>query len=249
MELLESPPSMEKRKDPKDGLSYTKEQFFKYYGVQEGQTMRDVAIPDKDEVEIACEQSLMEINEVENQMVSEATLRSRQESECWRILVLGYNKHPIEFTDAIWQSELAKSLRNRGVDISPQWANGARILIEGLTPAMLEKSGFAPGDLRRSHVVVTAENEDNVEVALRQSLSYRTRPRIKTRTVITCWEPVMRAIFGPEEDSSTSFPKDLCITRTFLDVPKNIRVGWDPRSVYTKSSNDRHGIENPRKWK
>ena len=35
-EVLENPPLVEKRNDPKDGRSYTKQEFFKYYGVHEG---------------------------------------------------------------------------------------------------------------------------------------------------------------------------------------------------------------------
>merc|ERR1712183_980855 len=73
----------------------------------------------------------------------------------------------------------------RGHVISPDWANGAKILVDGLTQAFMEEAGFPPADLRRSHVVVLPEDEKSVVDSLR-SLSYRARPRVNNRTTITC---------------------------------------------------------------
>ena len=68
----------------------------------------------------------------------------------------------------------------RGVDICPEWANGAKILAQGLTPLMMEEAipSFAPDDLRRSHVVMLPDNEKDVLESL-SDLSYRMRPRSK----------------------------------------------------------------------
>ena len=142
----------------------------------------------------------------------------------------------------------------RGVNISPDWANGAKILMEGLTPEMMEKGDppFDPDDLRRSHVVALPEHETDVLESLRD-LSYRKRPRTKTRNIFTCQKLPSKEEGDFLEEEPQCFqlglPEDLCVTRTFIDVPSYIRVGYRPRSVYTKSSNDMHGIENPRKWK
>jgi len=72
-DLLDSPPSIEKRKD-RDGQRYTKHEFFKYYGSQKGQRMWAMAAPS--EVEVACAQSLAEVAEVQNGMISEALSKS-----------------------------------------------------------------------------------------------------------------------------------------------------------------------------
>jgi len=288
-DLLDSPPPNEKRKDPKDGHRYTKREFFKYYGSQEGQLMWDLAGPD--EMEVACAQSLVEIAEVENAMVSEALLRSHHECDghgnevgtaiksssacpgglCDKlmttgILVLGFNKHPVEFSNAICESTPAQTLRMRGIDISPEWANGAKILIEGLTPSMMKEAGFAPEGLHLWHVVLFPNNENDVLESL-MHLSYRMRPRKKTRQFIGCQKAERQDLLcetSPQDDLESlenhalgkedgailnQLCEGFCITRTFIDVAKHLRVGWSPRSMYTKSSNDRHEIENPRKWK
>ena len=52
--LLDSPPLREKRIDPKDGNSYTREEFLVYYGLREGQERWYQAVVD--EVEMACAQ-------------------------------------------------------------------------------------------------------------------------------------------------------------------------------------------------
>jgi len=278
-DLLDSPPNSEKRKDPKNGLSYTKLEFYKYYGKEQGRDMWAMAAPD--EFDVACAQSLADLAAVENTMISEAVFRSLRESdggkdEVLQILVMGFNKHPIDFTNAISESALAQSLMMRAVNISPEWANGAKVLIEGLTPEMMEKGDppFDPDDLRRSHVVALPENEKDILESLR-GLSYRMRPRTKTRNIVTCKKPPSKdpqrdgsardgsesceAHEGEEEEGyfveeepqcfQPGLPEHLCVTRTFIDVPSYIRVGLSPRSVYTKSSTDKHGIENPRKWK
>jgi len=309
-ELLDSPPPKEKRKDPncKNGLSYTKREFFKYYGSQEGQDRWAMAM--RDEMEAACSQSQMEFAKAQNARISEAVSASRhecaggeleiaaaaqssqashfrtaaehamrmscgtspflpardknhKESVTTTILVVGFNKHPVEFTNAIRKLPLAQSLCTRGFEISPEWAKGAKILIEGLTPSMMQgaQPDFAPETLRCWHVVMLPENEKEVMDSL-MGLKYRTRPREKMRTTITCQQEASKdqPCGSPGDDceksdeyTGSSLPEDLFVARTFIDVPANLRVGWSPRSAYTKSSNDKHGIEgrfeNPRKWK
>lgn len=271
-DLLDSPPKTETRKD-KDGLQYTQLEFFKYYGFREGSEIWAAAAPD--EVEVACAKSLLDMAKEENDQISEAVSRSLRESESGdegvKILVIGFNKHPMQFTNAICESAFVQSLCMRGIDVCPEWANGAKILIEGLTPSMMEEANppFAPADLRRSHVVVLPENEKDVTESL-MGLKYRERPREQTRKTVTCLKlpfenPQCEGIAGDgserceehevEEEgldfSSVCEPLlgEFCVTRTFIDVCKSLRVGWRPRSDYTKSSNDGHGIENPRMWK
>jgi hypothetical protein len=194
-------------------------------------------------------------------------INDARDNEVTQIVVIGFNKHAVEFTNTVVNSTFAQGL---GIDICPEWANGAKILIPGLTPSMMREAqpGFAPEELRRSHVVVLPENENEVLESL-MGLSYRMRPREKTRATITCLPPTtiedapcegssgddsagneehtLEKKVGPQENSGSS--DGLCFTRTFIDVTADLHAGWCPRSVYTKSSNDGHGIENPRKWK
>lgn len=279
--ILDNPPVEEKRKDPIDGRSYTKKEFFKYYGFEEGQEKWSMVEPDIDEVVVARAraESLKELAQHGNALVSEAISRSREDARI-RILVMQFNKISLDFTNAICDSPVAVSLLTRGVDISPAWANGAKILVDGLTPLMMEEGApsFDPSSLRRSHIVVLENYEEDVMNSVR-ALSYRKRPRPKTVQFMTC-QATSPNISSREEstrdgsDSSeqqevdnseaaafakasqhsplgsitSALPEDFSYTRTFIDVTEHLRVGWSPRSAFTKSSNDRHGIENPRKW-
>eukprot|EP00930_Biecheleria_cincta_P078451 TRINITY_DN65917_c0_g1_i1.p1 TRINITY_DN65917_c0_g1~~TRINITY_DN65917_c0_g1_i1.p1 ORF type:complete len:482 (-),score=71.17 TRINITY_DN65917_c0_g1_i1:327-1772(-) len=296
LDLLDSSPSAEKRLDPHDGLSYTKLEFFKYYGSQQGAILWSEAAPD--ETAAATAESLMELANAENAMISEAVFRSRFEpdrdgekvtaglgfpdaadasnplrlptvplfsccnEDSTQILVKGFNKHPLEFTKAIEESALAQSLVKRGVDITPEWANGAKILVEGLTSSLMGEGGFDPRNLRCWHVVMLPENDEDVKQIL-FGLNYRKRPRVKTMDTILlkhlpgedCMDDEVTSISqeqftegAVEEELGTSFAEYYCTKNTFIDVPKNLRVGWSPRSMFTKSSNDRHGIANPREW-
>ena len=49
------------------------------------------------------------------------------------IEVLAFNRHPKEFQEAILASELAQSMKAKGIDVEPQWANGAKVLFDGVT--------------------------------------------------------------------------------------------------------------------
>mmetsp|Transcript_14201 Transcript_14201/g.28102 ORF Transcript_14201/g.28102 Transcript_14201/m.28102 type:complete len:455 (-) Transcript_14201:157-1521(-) len=198
--------------------------------------------------------------------VSPSLVHHEGNGESMKAMVLHFNKHPAEFKEAIHESAVAQNLIKRGIDISPEWANGAKILIEGLTPSMIQESGFQE-QLQRWHVVVCPENEKDVMESL-LAIRFRKRPKLKTQTPITCQKlPVMRsacaesshqdkheaavaeeADLTEESQLATSIPEEFRVTRTFIDVCKSHRVGWSPRSAYTKSSNDRHGIENPREW-
>jgi len=302
-ELLDSSPCAEKRTDPHDSRCYTKREFFSYYGTRQGQQVWDRAIPVEEvayaeslrdatlaENAMVSEAVLRSRHECDGSSeqvtpikvcnfpailgVADTGMTEHDSNdEIVRGLVLGFNKHPAEFKEAIYESALAQSLINRGIIICPEWANEATILIEGLTPSMLQEGGFAPVELKRWHVVVFEENEKDVMDSL-STIRFRKRPKQKTRALITfrkrpkmhvpreesCHQEEYEAE-GEDgtasddepqclnQDPATSLPEEFCVTRTFIDVPKHLCVGCSPRSAYTKSSTDRHGIENPRKWK
>jgi len=187
------------------------------------------------------------------------------------LVLLTFHKHPSEFEDALANSSLAQTLLERGVDIQPSWANGAKVLVEDVTAEMMECSGRPPCELRPFHVVVALADEHHVFEAL-QGLPYRNRPRIKGgkrvvfRTsgaeqdtcnveseseggdndvsVISGSGSTQAAVQG--ESSSAFAVGGMEYVRTFLHLPLPKMV--TPRSNYTKSSNDRHNIPNPRLW-
>merc|ERR1711904_648494 len=88
-----------------------------------------------------------------------------------------------DFTEILLESDLAISLKNEGIDVLPSWANGAKVLLRGLTAEILKESGTDPGILRPYHVMVGPQDEAKISEAL-QKLSYRARPRMKERTEI-----------------------------------------------------------------
>jgi len=221
------------------------------------------------------------------------------------ILIVGFGSHPPQFTDAILKSPLAEDLRSKGVDVHPPWANGAKVLIGGLTSDILEKSGHAVEELKVYHVLCLPEDEETVQECLMQ-LPYRIRPRAKRRMVLSLASssradsasmnddassskdlirvnkrlPATRFLLstlsrsssslheGQVNDESSTMGEDdssmteetrngdahsiwqehFCTTRTFIDVTKSARIGWNPRSLYTKSSGDRLGIDSGRRW-
>merc|ERR1712048_244062 len=76
--------------------------------------------------------------------------------------------------------------------MAPDWANGAKILVEGLTHDLMKESvdEFAPDDLCQWHVVMLPEHETEINKALR-TLTYRMRPRPKTRQTVMIQDKAM----------------------------------------------------------
>lgn len=135
------------------------------------------------------------------------------------------------------------------------------------------EGGFELSNLRQWHVLVLPEHEFELLEALR-TLSYRERPREKTRHEISLQRmevsigeqtndgsdevdhfaaPIEHEqeeeLFGHQlPDTWSTFPQELEISRTFINVKQEFRIEFTPRSNYTKSSNDRLAITNPRKW-
>ena len=56
-----------------------------------------------------------------------------------QILVIGFNSHR-KITETLLKSSLAQDLLSKGVDVTPEWANGATDLINGLTSHIYQKS-------------------------------------------------------------------------------------------------------------
>jgi len=97
------------------------------------------------------------------------------------VVVLAFTRHPREAEDALLQSPPALSLKSRNVDISPLWANGAKILVEGIGRGDVEEARACFGGrvgLGPQHVVVNKRDEAAIREALRK-LPWERRPTLR----------------------------------------------------------------------
>jgi len=92
-----------------------------------------------------------------------------------KLVVLCFNRHPGAFDQALIDSPLAQELVGRGVDVHPPWANGAKILAEGVDPFVLDEARVIPAPW---HVIVREHHEHEVYKTLR-ALPHRIRPTLK----------------------------------------------------------------------
>ena len=92
------------------------------------------------------------------------------------VVLLTYSCHPREPDDALFNSSAACNAGDRGVELRPEWANGAKIFVPGMRRDLLAEAGVQ--ELLPRHVLVRVEDEDSVYAAL-HTLSYRGRPRLK----------------------------------------------------------------------
>ena len=75
-----------------------------------------------------------------NSAISEEILMKRKPCDSTsQILVIGFNSHR-KITETLLKSPLAQDLLSKGVDVTPDWANGATVLINGLTSHIYQKS-------------------------------------------------------------------------------------------------------------
>lgn len=111
-----------------------------------------------------------------------------------------------EFKDALARSDLGAVLSASGEEMCPAWANGAKVLVRGLTPEVLERSGVQPSELRPWHVIAHDRDRPRVLAALR-ALLYEIRPMPKTSA---CRYAVLRCGGG----SAAALPADASTDRS-----------------------------------
>jgi len=141
---------------------------------------------------------------------------------------------PLEvFRRLLLESEFAAEARAEGVEIEPEWAQGAKIFVR----ISAEDLG-SEIDLRSYHVVIHEVDVPRVHEILR-TLSCKQRPLVKS----TCILP-LRQDPQPQEPEAEVVP-NITIEKTFIHVPEKPWI--TPRSKYTHSCNDMHaGHMNPR---
>jgi len=95
--------------------------------------------------------------------------------------VVTFHRTPASLDRAVSQSDSGRRLLEKGVNLKPCWANGAKILVEGLTEEIWKQACRDAGEnpeLRPAHVVLpsSALSEILAEV---QKIPHSSRPRIK----------------------------------------------------------------------
>jgi len=97
-----------------------------------------------------------------------------------QFIILHFHRCPSELNEALFHSKLAQDLQMRGVNVFPDWARGAKVLIEGLTEDDLRHNGYDPTSLRPWHVLTYVEDVSLVFESLRR-IPYCRRPRAKAK--------------------------------------------------------------------
>eukprot|EP00747_Dinoflagellata_sp_TGD_P127459 gnl/TRDRNA2_/TRDRNA2_174407_c0_seq1.p1 gnl/TRDRNA2_/TRDRNA2_174407_c0~~gnl/TRDRNA2_/TRDRNA2_174407_c0_seq1.p1 ORF type:complete len:365 (+),score=42.03 gnl/TRDRNA2_/TRDRNA2_174407_c0_seq1:128-1096(+) len=92
--------------------------------------------------------------------------------------VLHLNSFSPSFIGALKRSPLGLSLAERGVELQPDWAHGALVLVENLSPEMMWHAGVVPSKLRPWNVVLLEADLAHLNAVL-QSLPCRQRPRMR----------------------------------------------------------------------
>lgn len=174
-------------------------------------------------------------------------------------VVLAFQRHNHEFSDVLVGSDLGLELKKRGEDACPAWANGAKILVPGLTPEAMASGGVPPSGLRPWHVVVREGDREEV-AAILQTLPYKLRPRQKTPASKLKGAVVRSGAAGSigatgedthqdapiseptSSDSSGLAEPRIVVEKTFLHMLEPL----SPRTSYTKSTSDAHGMVNHR---
>jgi len=171
------------------------------------------------------------------------------------VVILAFNKHPDLLAEMLEKSQWGQKFVTKGTQVTPDWARGAKIFVEGLTQDVLEQTGTLASELRPWHVIILEQDQAQVHASLEQ-LPYRSRPRVKSKTsriaALNGSEVGVSSPAGSEgfEESSVINLSDIAmVKRTFISMP--VPLILSPRSQYTRSSTDRHelGVGNPRIWK
>ena len=137
--------------------------------------------------EVVHEEPPAEISPDEAQRLVEAQLASTIQSEPMPstmgelACVVTFHRTPRSLDRAVSQSDSGRRLLEKGVNLKPCWANGAKILVEGLTEDIWKhacRDAGANPELRPAHVVLPsgALSEILAEV---QKIPHSSRPRIK----------------------------------------------------------------------
>lgn len=123
----------------------------------------------------------------EAQRLVEAQLASTIQSEPMPLTmgelacVVTFHRTPASLDRAVSQSDSGRRLLEKDVNLKPCWANGAKILVEGLTEGIWKQACRDAGEnpeLRPAHVVLPSNALSEI-LAEVQKIPHSSRPRIK----------------------------------------------------------------------
>jgi len=96
------------------------------------------------------------------------------------ILALFFDRSSQEFDNAILATTLAHTLMQRGIDVRPQWANGAKLLVDDLQQGDVEEARvILHGRMARQYVFVKRNHLEIVLSAVQQITPWQQRPVLK----------------------------------------------------------------------
>lgn len=95
--------------------------------------------------------------------------------------VVTFHRTPRSLDRAVRRSDSGRRLLEKGVNLKPCWANGAKILVEGLTEDIWKRACRDAGEdpeLRPAHVVLPSSALSEILAEI-QKIPHSSRPRIK----------------------------------------------------------------------
>jgi len=163
-----------------------------------------------------------------------------------RLLLLTFGRHPKELEEAIEASVPAQVALKAGTDIKPAWANGAKILAEGVNHGQLEPPTVPDEGLKPYHVVLWEKDEEQLLDGLKHlPYNFRTlNPGSKGRTSVPTELPLFAMPassdtpitlvecepFGNAEGTDVDAGIEITIKNTFIHVTL---APVDTRSILT----------------
>lgn len=162
------------------------------------------------------------------------------------ILLLTFARNPSELEDALMTSSPAQAAVEAGWNIKPLWANGAKILVPGISLGDLEPPTIL-NELRPWHVVLLAQDEDALFESLEQLPCNikKLRPGYGQLLLPDVDSLFMASLAAETSTTSESVvqcsreaetPEHLPVERTFIHFKdssdtRTIRSAWSPDHV------------------
>lgn len=139
-----------------------------------------------------------------------------------RVVLMVFSRCSPELDEALLASGPALAAAERGAELQPPWAHGAKVLVEGLLPEHVE-APFAEVLLPR-HVIVREEDVDGILAAL-QHLPYSVRklkPEVGRPLLPDDLALLDVSSEGTQEvEDDAGHVIEITVRNTFIELPAN----------------------------
>ncbi|CAE8667928.1 unnamed protein product [Polarella glacialis] len=144
---------------------------------------------------------------------------SASSTACVSALVLSFARHPSILDAVLTDSALGRKAMQENCVLQPLWANGAKILVPGLSEEVWRKADVGMS-LKPFHIVVQSDDVDELQQVLR-CIRYQDRPRIKANTLPVCFA-ASEQVSGSEQaslfqDVSSGSSREACAASACSD--------------------------------